>query len=206
MAPLSTDTIIPSVGNKFDSTVVILTGDQSLQVIGHQLVYPHENFGGGSVYEPNGPGYAAVLAGDAVNHVRTYQRAFDTGIPRNTGKLRIRGVSYNAIISSTASPTGPTDGHTGGAAIYVKVPGVSGWLDLGRDYGVPDLNMAVDFRGCKTGVTPNTTSTDFTVSFTTGAFTSNNGVGEFPLHILVLLFKNGAGQLLAIDDITWEAP
>jgi hypothetical protein len=44
------------------------------------------------------------------------------------------------------------------------------------------------------------------VSFTTGAFTSNNGVGEFPLHILVLLFKNGAGQLLAIDDITWEAP
>lgn len=194
----------PSVGNHFDSTAVIAAADDSLQVVGHQLVYPHANFASG--YQPVGPDYAAVLAADASDWIRYHMRAFDTGVPRNTGKLRIRGIRYADISSSTANPVDRRDGHTGGAIVLIKVPGQTGWLDLGRAYGVPDLDTTQNNRGCMTGVTPNTTSTDFTVTYNTGLFTANNGSGEFPIFIAVILFKNGAGEALAIDDITWEAP
>jgi hypothetical protein len=194
----------PIPANLFDGTGWFSPGDVDAQVIGHQLVYPHTNFTSG--YLPSGPDYAAVLAGDPASHLRGYLRAFNTGVPRNTGKLRIRGLSYADIASATASPTDVRDGHTGGLIVLLKVPGQTGWLDLGRAYGVPDLNMTADYRGCQTGVDPNTTATDFTVTFNTGAYTANNGSGEFPLFIMVYFVKNGVGHTQVIDDITWEAP
>jgi hypothetical protein len=194
----------PSILNHYNSTTTLTIGDNNLQVVGHQLVYPHANFSSG--YLPAGPDYAAVLAGDAASEMRSYIRAFDTGVPRNTGKLRIRGIRYSDISSSTASPSDIRDGHTGGAIVLIKVPGQTGWLDLGRAYGVPDLNVAMNYRGCATGVSPSTTATDFTVTYNTSLFTADNGAGEFPIFIRVILFKNGAGELLSIDDITWEAP
>ena len=194
----------PTPGDHHNPAVTLVIGDGHLQVIGHQLVYPHADLSVG--YLPVGPDYAAVLAGDAPNALRSHLRAFNTGIPRNTGKLRIRGVSYSQIQSSVANPSAIRDGHAGGVIILIKVPGQTGWLDLGRDYGVPGLNMAVDFTGCKTAVMPNTAAMDFTVSFNTGSATANNGAGEFPLFVQAYLFKNGSGELVAIDDITWEAP
>ena len=205
VTPVATLSVEPSSGNHYNPATVLTSGDGNLQVIGHQLVYPHADFSSGHmpVSQPN---YAAVLSSDPASHLRGYVRAFDTGIPRNTGKLRIRGLSYADIASISASPSSVTDGHTNGAIVLLKVPGQTGWLDLGRSYGVPDLDTSQDNRGCQTGVAPNTTATDFTVTFNTGSFTANNGAGEYLLFMKVYLFKNGVGELKVIDDITWEAP
>jgi len=155
---------------------------------------------------PVGPNYASVLAGDPANVERRYMRAFNTGLPRNTGRLRIRGINYAQLRSSVANATSAVDGHAGGVSILIKVPGKTGWLDIGRDFGVPGSNTALDWIGCKTTVMPDQTSNDFTLSYNTVAATSNNGIGEYPIFILVVYFKNGVGETVKIDDITWEAP
>lgn len=195
--------ILPSGGDDFDSTTVLVATGPDLQVVGHQLVYPHDDFSAASYRPVAQPDYAAVLAGDAASHIRRYVRAFDTGIARNTGKLRIRGLTFTSWSSPGAYTGNEVTDHTGGAIVQIKVPGSTGWLDLGRPKGDPDL-LTTDFRGCRTALSGS--GTDFTATYDTTAFTANNGSGQFLLFVRVSLIKNGTGQTLAFDDITWLTP
>lgn len=193
--------ILPTGPDDFDSTAILVAGGPDLQVVGHQLVYPHDNFGAAS-YRPTGqPDYASVLSGDAGNHIRRYIRAFDTGIARNVGKLRIRGLAFSSWNSSVPFSGSEVTDHPGGAIVQIKVPGSTGWLDVGRPLGDPDL-LTTDFRGCRTALTGS--GTDFTATFNTTAFTANNGSGQFLLFVRISLIKNGTGQGLVFDDITWS--
>lgn len=195
--------ILPAGPDDFDSTAVLLANDGNLQVVGDQLVYPNADFSA-ATYRPVGqPNYASVLSGDASNHLRRYVRAVNTGIARNTGKLRIRGLTFTSWNSAGAFTGSEDTDHPGGAIVQVKVPGATGWLDVGRVKGDPDLTTA-DFRGCRTGLTGS--GTDFTATFDTTAFTADNGSGLFLLFVRLTLIKNGTGQTLVFNDVEWLPP
>ncbi len=191
--------ILPAGGDDYNSTVSLPAGE--LQVQSGRLVYPSENFTSASYYPVNaGRNYATILAGDALNTKRRYIRAFDTGIARNTGRLRVTGVSFADFEASVTVDPGEVTDHTGGMVVQIKVPGATGWLDLGRDSGVPDLDKSQDFRGCLTGASGDV------YSFDTGSFTSDNGSGEFLLFVRVTFIKNGVGQTLSVQEIEWLPP
>jgi hypothetical protein len=199
-----TDPIKPvGSGVVYDSNVVLTGGDQALQVLGNRLVYPQIDFSTG-LYAPTGPNYAAVQAADPVNYLRRYVRAFDTGLPRNVGRLRLRGLAAAAFQTNAPYDGLEKTGHlTGGAIVQIKIPGVTGWLDLGRSLGDPGLTPT-DFYGCSTGIV--TVGGDLVVSFQTSSFTVNNGAGEYPLFVRVSFLNNPAGLGLSLDEIEWLAP
>lgn len=194
--------ILPAGGNAFVSATLLASGDGNLQVHSGRLIYPSTNFTV-APYNPTTPGgdYAAVLAGDAANHIRRHVRAFNTGIARNTGKIRLKGLALVAFASTGAFTGSEVADHTGGAIVQVKVPGSTGWLDLGRSKGDPDL-ATTDFRGCSTG----TSGPDVTVSYDTTAFTVDNGFGDFLIFVRVSFIKNGTGETLDLQEVEWLPP
>jgi hypothetical protein len=133
-------------------------------------------------------------------------RAFDTGLARNTGKLHLRFSAGNLASFTTDAAYDGTEitGHiTGGMIVQVMVPGVTGWLDIGRALGDPGLAQ-LDFYGCQTGVV--VSGSDVTVSFQTTAFTANNTFGEYPLFVRITMLNNAAGRAIWLDEVEWLAP
>jgi len=204
--PVSTATIRPSgPAVAYDSTALLLVGTTSLQVIGSKLVYPTMDFSNG--YLPVGQDYSNNIAGDGADFPRRYMRAFNTGVARNIGRLRIRGIAAAAFQVNAGYNGNETTGHlTGGAILQVMVPGVTDWMDLGRPYGDPAPSIGA-FYGCGTGVV--VSGADLIVSYQTGSsFTSENvlGSGKFPLFVRVTFLNNAAGRALLLDEIEWLAP
>ena len=194
--------ILPGGGDVYVSATALAANDGNLQVLSGRIAYPSIDFTVAPVNPVTaGCNYAAVLAGDAANHKRRYVRAFNTGFARNTGKLRITGLSFASFDTGIAAvdPAELTD-HPGGAIVQIKVPGATGWLDLGRADGLPDLAKVADFRGCRTGIAGDV------YTFDTGGFTSDNGSGLFLLFVRVTLIKNGTGQTLNVQEIEWLPP
>ena len=190
----------PATGDSFNPATSLVTDTNSLQVIGNCLVYPADNFSAAAYYPAGGPDYSACSG------LRRYLRAVNTGVARNTGKLRLRflvggplAFTANAAYDGTET-TGHTTLVTGGMIIQIKVPGVTGWLDLGRSLGDPGLATA-DFYGCSTGVL--LSGPDIIVSFQTTAFTVDNGAGEFPLFVRVSML---AGYTHRLDEMEWMPP
>jgi len=203
-APLGSAPIQPAGGNVFDSAGAIASG--ALQVYSGRLVYPTTNFSA-SQYKPTQAGrdYSAIYGADAANTKRRYVRAFNTGISRNSGKILLTGLSAAAFnAANTPDPNEITD-HTGGAVVQIKIPGVTGWLDLGRSDGTPDNDKTQDFRGCKVGVVEAGGVTTVTYS-TGGSMTAPNSEGKYLLFVRVTLIKNGTGESLTLQGIDWAAP
>jgi len=196
-ASSATTPILPAGGNAFNSSVSIPSNE--LQVLSGRLVYPSIDFTAASIYPANaGRNYATVLSGDASSTKRRWVRAFDTGIARNTGHLRITGLAFSAFDAGNAAiDLNEITDHPGGAIVQIKVPGATGWLDLGRANGVPDLNKSSDFRGCRTGISGDVYAYD------TGSFTSNNGSGKFLIFVRISFIKNGVGQNLSVTEVEW---
>jgi hypothetical protein len=200
-ASVATVGVIPAGGDHFNSAAVLTAGGDDLQIIGNQVVYPTTDYSA-AVYRPTGqPNYAAVLAADAANHLRRYVRAFDTGISRNTGRIRVNGLAASAFASLGVFTGDPVADHPGGAILEIKVPGVTGWLDLGRIQGDPDLTT-VDGHGCQTGLS--TSGSDVVVSYNTTSPTGNYGL-VFPLFLRLTLIK-GPGTTLGVNEFEWLTP
>lgn len=192
---LATSPMLPAA--PYDSTQGLGTLTDELQVYSGNLVYPTIDFSAAAYRPAGGPNYAAVLAADAANHIRRYQRVFDTGIARNTGTLTLSGLAFSSFqTSGVIDPAELTD-HPGGAIVQIKVPGQTGWLDLGRVKGDPGL-ATTDFYGCRTGISGSTYTYDTT------AFTADNGSGQFLIIVRVSFIKNGVGETLACGGITWS--
>lgn len=212
--------ITPSGGDVFPSAVAFVATGPDLQIVTNNLTYPQEDFSLASYFPANAGGnYSTFPAGDGVNHLRRYVRAFNTGIARNTGKLRIRGqkivlgvpvpLTASDFTANAAYDGTEITGHTaGGLIIQIKVPGPagSGWLDIGRVVGDPGLGLS-DFFGCQTGVT--TVGNDIFVSFLTGAFTSDNGLAfgnKFLLFVRVSMINDATGLAVFLDELEWQVP
>ena len=203
-APVGSEPTIPpgypAAGDSFNPATSLVVDTSSLQVIGNCLIYPKDDFSAAAVYPAGNPNYSACSG------LRRYLRAVNTGVARNTGKLRLRflvggplAFTANAAYDGTET-TGHTTPVTGGMIIQVKVPGVTGWLDLGRSLGDPGL-ATTDFYGCSTGVL--ISGSDIIVSFQTTAFTVDNGSGEFPLFVRVSML---AGYTHRLDEMEWMPP
>jgi len=120
-----------------------------LQVLDGKLVYPQTNFTAG-YYPSNGQqNYATLFAADVANTIRWYTRLIDTQSPANSGKIRIKGISDSAFAAGVYTGDLVAD-HSGGAVVLMKVPGVTGWLDLGRYDGDPNSDKTQDYYGCLT--------------------------------------------------------
>lgn len=202
--PAAIDQIVPTVLVKYVSATSLVVDTDSLQVLAHNLRYPADNFAA-ATYHPTGPNYSGLPGGDGVNHMRRHLRAFDTGIPKNTGTLRIRflaGYGTQASFTVDALYDGTeTTGHiTGGMIIQVRVPGLTGWLDIGRAFGDPGVGVA-NYYGGSTGVS--VVGPDIYVTFNTTAWTAANGFGEFPLFVRVTMLNNAAGRAIRLDEIEW---
>ena len=202
-APAAADPIKPvGAGVAYNSATVLVANDAKLQVIGGRLVYPQTSFAAG--YSPVGPNYSTLPAGDIATPYRRYTRVFNTGVARNTGKLRIRGIAAAAFQVDQQYTGVETSGHTtGGAIIQVKVPGLTGWLDVGRALGDPGV-ATIDYYGCATGLL--VSGSDVIVSFQTTAYTGNNGSGDYPLFVRVTYLNSAAGRLLSLDELEWLIP
>lgn len=200
-SPVPTDRITPVGGAAYNSATLLSADTASLQIVGSRLVYPRLDFSTG--YAPSGqPNYSTLPTTDGVNHLRRYVRVFDTGVARNTGKLRIRGLAPTAFQVDAPYDGTETTGHTnGGAIVQVRVPGSTGWLDVGRSAGDPTVGTS-DYYGCSTGVV--VSGSDVFVSLQTGtSFTADNGNGEFPLFVRVTFLNNAAGLALSLDELEW---
>jgi hypothetical protein len=194
-----TTPLLPAGADDYNSTTVLASNTAELQIVAGRLVYPGTNFSSG--FSPAGPNYATVRSADAANLKRRYIRAFDTGIPRNTGKLQLVGLSFSSFDAGVAAidATEVAD-HPGGAIVQIKVPGATGWLDLGRASGLPDVDKTQNFRGCRVGIASDV------YTYETAAFTANNGSGQFVLLVRITFLKNGTGENLSLDAITWLPP
>jgi hypothetical protein len=200
--PVGAEPIVPAGGNIYNSATSLAADVNSLQVVANCLVYPQTDFSTAAYFPAGNPDYSACAG------TRRHVRVFDTGVARNTGKLRIQflpAFGSSASFTVDAAYTGvETVGHiTGGMIIQVKVPGVTGWLDLGRPLGDPGL-ATLDYYGCSTSVV--VAGLDITVSFQTTAFTANNGSGEFPIFVRVTMLDSVAGRSLRLNEMEWLAP
>lgn len=200
--PPPTATLIPGFFNDYNSGTVLVASGPDLQVIGGRLFYPQTNYGAAGFFPVGQPNYAAVLAADPANHIRAYIRAFNTGLARNTGKVRLRNLAASAFESTGPFTGDPVIDHPGGAIVEVKVPGVTGWLDLGRAKGDPDL-LTTDGHGCQVAL--EVSGSDVIVTYDTTSMTGDNGVGEFPLFFRVRYIK-GAGTALRLSEVEWLPP
>jgi hypothetical protein len=199
-----TKPIEPAGGDDFNSTTIFVSDDGKLQICGGRLIYPSEDYSSG-LYLPAGPDYATVKAGDSINHHRVFVRAFDTGMARNTGRIRLRKLEQGHFESSTVYYGNDSD-HPNFAIVEIKVPGLTGWLDLGRDKGNPDLTTA-DGRGCRTAV--EVSGSDVTVTYDTTEYTATNSTAngdKYLLFVRVTLMNNGSGPTYYAEEIEWLAP
>jgi hypothetical protein len=192
--------LLPAGVDDFDSTVPFTGGGPDAQVVGSSLIYPQTNYSVG--YASVGPNYAAVFAADPANHMRRYLRAFDTGSPRVTGKIRIRGLAWTNFQATVAYTGNEVTDHPGGAIIQIRVAGSTEWLDLGRAKGDPDL-LLTDFRGCQTGL--DISGPDVIVTYDTTLPTADDGTGKYPIFVRITLIK-GPGTTLKVDELEWLAP
>jgi hypothetical protein len=198
--------IVPAGLDAFDSTHVFVAGETDLQILGNYVKYPVQDFSTAN-HAPVGPDYSSLWLGDGTQ--RFYIRAFDTGVARNTGKIRLRGITPTHFQVDAPYDGNPLTGHmTGGLAIAVRVPGVTGWLDVGRPLGDPGVGfdpVLNSFYGCATSTITDGLG-DVIVSFQTTAFTANNGSGKFPLFVIVAMVNNGVGRSTWLDEVEWLAP
>jgi hypothetical protein len=222
-ATTPTTPIVPAGADDFNSAATLVASSPDLQVMGGRLVYPQTDFStnnpGVLVYSPAGPNYASVLSSDPSNHLRRYIRAFNTGIARNTGRLRIKGTLGMQVTLSGPTVVLPapfytdgsayngseTTGHRAGAMIHIKVPGVTGWMDLGRTAGDPS-NSSADFFGCRTTVDTSVAG-EITVGYNTIGSTAGSGGAngnKFLIYVRVTLIKS-AGVGYYADEIQWLA-
>jgi hypothetical protein len=204
---VSTLPIVPAGGNIFPSSSALVTGDSNLQVVGHEIVYPLTNYNVATFLPSQTPNYSSIAGADGTYYLRRYLRLFDTQTPVNSGNIIITGVAAsNFAVSSAFFDGGETTGHlsaspNGGMIIQIKIPGVTGWLDLGRAFGSPGVGTS-NFFGCATLTV--TSGSTVTVSYNSTSFTGNNGSGQFPLAVRVT-YINGIGNAYGIQSIAWTA-
>lgn len=123
------DTVPGAITNQWTSANVLASGDAE---VGGGLRYPQINYGQGFITQTGQPDYS----GRSGNMV--YCRAFrDSNDPHNSGILRLVGLALADIQSG------------GEVKVELKLPGLTGWLDLGLPFDLGTFTGA-DGDGCRT--------------------------------------------------------
>lgn len=182
------------------------------------LYYPTEDYTTG--FRPDfatdgvtQPDYSA-LAGD-----RTYVRAFDVAFSRSATPLtpegqpfftlRIRGLELNDFRYSAPGPGSPA------IAILVKVPGLTTWMDVGRNDGAGPSKQdpLLDGAGCKI-VGPDTFDSynvedrvvycEVRINVGPSANLFKNSLNEVPVLVKVIIKDSVQGRALNFGQGTYD--
>jgi hypothetical protein len=111
-------------------------------------MYPHKDYSTG--YDPVGPDYSALVG------ERSYIRCFDASF---NGSVEAHGqpfftIRIDGLQLQDYEYTAPGPGNLNsaeGIAIFVKVPGITTWMDLGRPdgSGPSKMDALLDGAGCR---------------------------------------------------------
>ncbi|MDP8238625.1 MAG: hypothetical protein P9X24_06015 [Candidatus Hatepunaea meridiana] len=169
------DSIPGSIIDQWISANVISNGNA--QIAG-SLIYPVTNYSSG--YTPNAgqPDYSSSFTGD-----QQYLRAFrDTGDPHNSGILRLVGLLL-------------TDIQAGGdVKVEIKLPGSTGWLDLGEPYDAGSF-QGDDGDGCRTSVNGN--------QFGWSAGTNSTAGSGYMVIVRITLKNSSAPVITELQMMGW---
>jgi hypothetical protein len=123
------DTVPGAITDQWTSASPLSTGDVE---VGGALRYPQTNYTQGFIPQAGQPDYSG-FTGDKV-----YCRAFrDLNDPHNSGILKLVGLVLANIQSG------------GQVKVELKLPGLTGWLDLGKPFDAGTFTGA-DGDGCRT--------------------------------------------------------
>jgi len=139
--------VIPGsrTGN-WSSSVILTNGSGETQVYNGSLLYPTINFSSG--YFPVQPANYSSFSGDKV-----YLRSFYKVLAMSSGTLTFTGLNLSDIEAA------------GDAKIEIKLPSLTGWLDLGKPYDFGTFT-GIDGDGCRTSAS----GSDF--GWTSGSFST----------------------------------
>lgn len=187
------------------------------------LCFPVKNFSSG--YRPNS-GTDSVTQPTYVGCIgqgeKAYTRAFDAAMSRSASpiaasgktslKLKIHGVTLSDFQYTAGSPFGGI-----GMAIFVKVPGMTTWMDAGRldGDGPSKQDPALDGAGCQvagvntfSGVDPTYNHNYAQVQVNVGPAASlfTNSDLEVPVLVRVVLYDNATGHGFNFEQGTASGP
>jgi len=120
-----------AITDQWTSANVLATGDAE---VGGGLRYPQTNYSQGFIPQTGQPDYSGRTGN------KVYLRAFrDTNDPHNSGILKLVGLALANI-----QPEGQVK-------VELKLPGRTGWLDLGKPFDA-GIFTGADGDGCRTAV------------------------------------------------------
>jgi len=153
-----------------------ILGVNSGQVYAGRLYFPTVDF---SSHLPAGnPDYSSGFS-----NVEYYRAFIDSGTPHTNGQLELGNLT-----NSDVDPVG-----TGDVNVEIKLPGLTGWLDLGTDYDSGSFSGA-DGDGCKTAQSGD----DW--SWTSG---TNSTADSGYMIIVRVTIRNSSKSITQIRELGW---
>lgn len=138
---------VPSIRTgRWSSAVGLTDTSGEAQVFNGKLIYPKINFAEG--YLPEQAVNYSTFTGE-----KHYLRTFYKTVSMSSGILTINGLSLADIQSG------------GRAKVEIKLPSLTGWLDLGKSFDAGTFN-GINGDGCRTGVN------GFDYSWSSGSFST----------------------------------
>jgi len=175
LPPGDYDSVPASITGQWDSTQPLTDGNA--QVFCDKLVYPTLDFSDGTwrPVQNAGTNYS-TFSGDQL-----YFRAMrDLSTPHNSGSLSIEGITWDRVGSDVE--------------LYLKLPGQTGWLDLGRDYNAATFSGA-DGDGCMTGYSQS--GDVLTINWSSGYFST---AGSGYMYVLKIVLKNAGVEIKSLQE------
>ena len=173
LQPGDYDSIPGEIENVWDSEQELENGNA--QVYNGALRYPQIDFSDGYLPEQD-------VDYSGFSGPQEYYRAIYVGGARSSGTLRLGNLS-----DSDVQPVG-----SGNINVEIKLPGETGWLDLGRPFDDGTFDGA-DGDGCRTG---SVSGSDW--SWTCGTYTTANS-GE--MYIVKVTLNNSNTHITEIREI-----
>jgi len=175
--PVGAYDVVPSpVTGQWNSTAVLTNGNA--QVYRHDLVYPTQDFTTKLPTQQPGTDYSG-FSGD-----QEYYRAIrDTVNPHNNGELRITGIVIGDLGTNVK--------------VEIKLPGQTGWLDLGALFNVA-LFTGADGDGCQTGSSQD--GDTLVLNWTSGTFST---AGSGNLYVVRITMLTSAKSIGRVQEAGW---
>jgi hypothetical protein len=160
--------VLQNANQGYDSTKLIDAAadvQDALQAAGGRLIWPQTNYQLGHQPSTGQPDYSGFAA-DPTGQTRFYQRFFEIPSWSSRGTIEIDGIDLNdfgrdpdevfdtdfwtTLLAGGTLSASHMAGRLGTALVLFKIPGISGWMDLGAFRGEGSFDIQTDGVGCLT--------------------------------------------------------
>ena len=135
----------------------------ALQVGFGKLIWPQDDYTAGHFPTADQPDYSPFAA-DPTGTVRFYQRVFELSSYTQRGTIEIDGVTladfgkadgevydstfWSALLAAGVLSASQIASRAGPVLVLLRIPGISGWMDLGTFRGDGSTDITTDGIGC----------------------------------------------------------